>query len=184
VINLKVELKRLTENELELQMNWRMREDITKYLFTDPKLTLEGQLKWFNKIKNDNSQIRWTIYADDIPVGSIFLNEIDYTHKRCEIGWFIADKKVRSLELAMMLQQNMYDYIFDTLRLNRVYGYIIDTNKRVLILNTYCGFGIEGLLKEHVYKGGAFHDAHVVGLTNEIWQEKKKKFDYKRINIQ
>jgi hypothetical protein len=27
---MKVELKRLTENELEMLMNWRMREDISK----------------------------------------------------------------------------------------------------------------------------------------------------------
>jgi hypothetical protein len=165
-------------------MNWRMQEDITKYLFTDPQLTLEGQKKWFEKIKNDNSQIRWTIYVDDIPVGSMFLDDINYTHKRCEMGWFIADKKVKSLELAMTLQQNMYDYVFNILKFNRVCGYIMDTNKKVLLLDIYCGFEEEGTLKDYIYKDGIYHDAYLVGLTKETWQEKKNKFNYKKINIQ
>ena len=179
-----ITLKRLTENELELLMNWRMREDITKYLFTNPQLTLEGQRKWFDKIKDDKSQIRWIIYIDDSPVGTMFLDDINYTHKRCEMGWFIADKKIRSLELAMTLQQNMYDYVFDILEFNRVCGYIMDENKKVLMLDTYCGFEYEGLLKGYIYKDKKFHDAYLVGLTKEIWQEKKKKFGYKRINIE
>ncbi len=61
-----VQLKRLTENELELLMNWRMQPDITKMMLTDPVLTLEGQKKWFEKIKNDKSQIRWIIFSDNI----------------------------------------------------------------------------------------------------------------------
>lgn len=184
MIYFKIELKRLTENELELLMNWRIQENITQYLFTNPQITLEGQKKWFEKIKNDNSQIRWIIYVNDIPVGSIYLVDIDYNNKRCELGWFIADKEVKSLELAMALQQNVFDYAFDTLKLNRVCGLIIDTNKKVLTLDKYCGFEEEGLLKGYIYKSGKFHDAYLVGLTKKVWQEKKKKFNYDKIDIQ
>ncbi len=44
-----VQLKRLTENELELLMNWRMQPDITKMMLTDPVLTLEGQKNGLKK---------------------------------------------------------------------------------------------------------------------------------------
>ncbi len=181
---MKVELKRLTENELEMLMNWRMREDISKGMFNTVKLTLEGQKAWFEKIKNDNTQIRWIIYCDGVPVGSMYLTDIDYNNKRCESGWFVAEKEYRSLKLAMALQQNMYDYVFDTLKLNKIYGYILDNNKMVLRLVKTCGIEEEGLLKKHILKNGIFHDVYVVGLTSENWKNKKSNYHYDKFNIE
>lgn len=40
---MKVELKKLQENDLEIVMDWRMRPYITKYMNTDPVLTIDGQ---------------------------------------------------------------------------------------------------------------------------------------------
>ena len=41
-----VTLRAIQESDLENIMRWRMAEDITKYMNTNPKLTLEGQKKW------------------------------------------------------------------------------------------------------------------------------------------
>lgn len=181
---MKVELRRLTENELELMMNWRMREDISQNMFSSVKLTLEGQKKWFEKIKNDPGQIRWVIYIDDVPVGSMYLVDIDYSNKRCESGWFVAEKEYRSLKLAMALQQNMFDYVFDNLELNRIFGYVMDTNEMVVKLLHLCGMQIEGKLKQHMNKDGIFHDVTLVGITQSEWKEKKSKFKYDKFVIE
>ena len=37
--------RKIQEKDLEKLMQWRMRPDITKYMNTDPKLTIEGQKK-------------------------------------------------------------------------------------------------------------------------------------------
>lgn len=181
---MKVELRRLTENELELLMNWRMSDEVNRYMTTSPKLTIEGQYKWFEKLKNDKTQIRWVIYIDDIPVGSMYLVDIDYSNKRCESGWFVAEKEYRSLKLAMALQQNMFDYIFYTMGLNRNYGYIIDDNKMLLRLMKLCGDEEEGLLRQHVLKDEIFHDVYVVGITKDLWIQKRKQFNYEKYYIE
>ena len=41
-----INLRTIRDDDLEMIMNWRMRPDITKYMNTNPKLTLEGQRKW------------------------------------------------------------------------------------------------------------------------------------------
>ena len=182
---MKVELKRLAEHELELMMNWRMREDISAMMLTSVNLTLEGQYKWFDKIKNDKSQIRWVIYYEDVPIGSMYLTDIDYFNKRCESGWFVAEQKYRSLKLAKDLQQNMFDYVFDILEINRIYGYVIDSNIQALnLLVRVCGLNNEGILKQHIYKDGLFRDITVVGLIKDDWQEKKLKFNYEKYFIE
>lgn len=40
-----VTLRKVTEGDLEQIMRWRMDPEITRYMNTDPKLTLEGQKK-------------------------------------------------------------------------------------------------------------------------------------------
>lgn len=177
-------LKRITENELETLMNWRMREDISDMMFTDVKLTMETQRKWYEKVKADPTQIRWIIFADDVPIGSMYLTDIDRNNKRCESGWLVAEKEYRSLKLAMALQQNMLDFAFDVLGLNRVYGQIIDDNPGVLRLVKLCGLDQEGTLRQHVCKNGKFHDVFCVGITKDAWHEKRETYHYEKIAIE
>ena len=47
-----VTLRKVTEGDLEQIMRWRMDPEITRYMNTDPKLTLEGQKKWFAKVQS------------------------------------------------------------------------------------------------------------------------------------
>lgn len=170
-----IELTRLTENDLELMMEWRMRPEIDAMMFNTVHLTLEGQKAWFAKIKDSDTQIRWVVRNNGTPIGSLYFTDIDRKNLRCESGWFVADKTGLQLTDIMALQQNSYDYAFDVLGLNRVYGYVMDTNKGLLRLLACCGFKYEGELAEHIIKDGVKHNVHVVGLTKGQWKETKEK---------
>ncbi len=179
-----LELRRLTENELELMMNWRMREDISRTLFSDVKLTLEGQKKWYEKIKDSKNEIRWVIWKDNKPIGSMYVDHIDYDNSRCESGWFLAEKEGMGFEAVISLQRNLNNYVFDTLGLNRMSGEIIDTNKPLVRIIEICGSKCEGVLRQHVRKNGVFHDVYLVGITKDMWYEKRDKMEIVPINIE
>ncbi len=179
-----IELKRLTENELELMMNWRMRQGISKMMFNNVKLTIEGQRKWFEKIKDSTTEIRWVIWKDEVPVGSMYFVDIDRNNMRCESGWFIAEKEGFGFEQVIALQRNSFDYAFDVLGLNRIYGSIMDINKGLPRMLEMCGIDKEGVMKQHVCKDGVFHDITIVGLTKDVWKVKKKSLKYERIYIE
>ena len=53
MINVSAKARKIKEEDLEMIMNWRMSPEVTKYMTTDPKLTLDGQKKWLRKI-NEN----------------------------------------------------------------------------------------------------------------------------------
>lgn len=181
---MKIELRRVTENDLEVLMNWRNSEEISQTLFTNVKLTMEDQRRWFEKLQKDDTQIRWIVFADDKPIGSMYLVDIDYVNKRCEHGWFIAEKEYRSFPFALSLRWNMYDYVFDRLNLNRLYGYVMDNNKGVIKLIKIGGPEMEGTLKEHVCKDGVYHDVAVFGITKSMWHEKKSSFKYEKYSME
>lgn len=179
-----LELRRLTENELELLMNWRMRPDISAMMFNTVKLTMEGQKKWFDRIKNSETEIRWIVWNNGKPVGSMYFVDIDRQNSRCESGWFLAEKDGMDLASVIALQRNTYDYAFDVLKLNRIYGYVIDDNKNAVRLVEMCGVNNEGLLVQHILKDSEFHDVYVVGITKSHWQEKKKSMKYSHIPVE
>lgn len=181
---MKIALKRVTGNDLKTLMDWRNSEEISKTLFTDVTLTMEGQIKWYKKLCKDESQIRWIVFADDKPIGTMFLTDIDYFNKRCEHGWFIAEKEYRSINLALSLRWNMYDYVFDRLGLNRLYGYVLAENKGVVRLIKIGGPELEGIMKQHIFKRGEFHDVVVFGITKEMWHNRRSEFTYEKFDME
>lgn len=176
-------LRPIQENELEMIMNWRMMPEITKFMYTDPVLTLESQTKWFHSLNERNDVIPFMIEVDGIPCGILNITDIDYTNKRCSWGYYIAIKEKRSLPLAMALEWNLYDYVFDVLKLNKLEGEIFSFNKGVLRIHQMCGSEIEGVLKQHVCKNGVFYDVTVTGILKENWKKIRAKYKYEKIRF-
>ena len=61
-----IQLRKIRETDLEKIMKWRMSPEVTKYMFTDPKLTMEKQVIWYNKIQNNEACQYWIILFDEI----------------------------------------------------------------------------------------------------------------------
>jgi UDP-4-amino-4,6-dideoxy-N-acetyl-beta-L-altrosamine N-acetyltransferase len=165
-------------------MEWRMRPDITKHMCTDPQLTLEGQRKWFAKLSSDPSQCYWVVEINGKPVGVVNLTSIDCQSRMCVWGYYIADLSARSLKLAMFLELNVYDFVFERLGLNRLYGYILDENMAIMRLHERCGSKVEGTLRQHIRKYGVYHDLIAVGILAEEWREIKPTITYDVYDIE
>ena len=110
--------------------------------------------------------------------------EIDRINSRCSSGYYIAEKGVRSLKLAMFLEWNLYDYAFDVLKLNKLYGEVWTENEYVLQLHIMCGWTQEGILRQHIYKNGVFHDVSVGSILAEKWFAKRVNIKYDRFNFE
>lgn len=176
-------LRPIQENELEMIMNWRMQPEITKYMYTDPELTIEKQLTWFRSLKTKNDTFIFMIEVDSIPCGILNITNIDYINKRCTWGYYMAVKEKRSLPLAMSLEWNLYDYVFDVLDMNKLIGEIFSFNKGVIGIHKKCGSSVEGVLKQHILKNGTFYDVTVAGILRDTWYEIRPKFNYEKIQF-
>lgn len=177
---MKVYLRKIQEKDLEMIRKWRMREDITKYMNTDPVLTLEGQQEWLKKIEQDNTVRNWVIEVDDIPVGVLGLLEIDEKNQRCSWGYYIAEKKCRSLKLAMAIEWNLYDYVFEKMKFNKLMNEVLAFNKEVVTIHKMCGSECVGTLKAHVFKKDTFYDVVLIEITKERWVAIREKYIYER----
>ena len=96
-----VTLRPIEEGDLEKIMRWRMDEEITRFMNTNPKLTLEGQKRWLSSIRANVDVRYWLILVDQTPAGVINLTGLK--NPQGNLGWayYMGEKKLRSLKTAL-----------------------------------------------------------------------------------
>lgn len=164
--------RHINESDLGMIMKWRMMSEITKYMNTDPVLTLEGQKKWYEKIKSNHEEHHWILEVDGVPSGVVSL--VGYDGHKIHTGVYIAVKEKRSLKLTLYLQWNLYKYAFEKLGVDKVCEEVFCENKQVNRMLDMCGSKREGLLRHHVLKNGKYYDVVVRGILKEEWEEVEK----------
>jgi len=179
-----LELVNIKQEDLPLIMNWRILPEVTKYMYTDPKLTLDGQIAWYNSLEEDKTSKYWIIKMDGIKIGVINLRDIDYINRRCTWGYYIGDTSFRGRGIATLLECNMYDYVFEKLGLNKFWCEVFTFNEKVISIHEKFGSTVEGTLKQHIYKNGEYYDIVVMGITKDRWTKIKSKFNYDKIFIE
>lgn len=83
--------KKLEESDLELVLEWRTSDHVTRYMYTDIEKNMENQRKWFKRISQDDSQFYWIIQYNQNPIGLISLNQIDRVNKKATFGYYLGD---------------------------------------------------------------------------------------------
>ena len=184
--------RKIKENDLKMIMDWRMLPEITRYLNTNPKLTMERQYSWFHKIKaeeeksieNGRKDFYWILEVDEIPVGFVSLVNADSSAKKIETGVYIAVKGKRSMRLAIDIQWNLYDYAFGVLNMHKVCEEVFEANSAVNRILDMCGSKREGVLRDHVCKEGQYYNVVVRGILKDEWMKKKKDLNYNVIEFE
>lgn len=177
---MELRLRPLTEADMEQTMRWRMDPDITRYMNTDPVLTLEGQMQWLARIRRDPGVRYWMIVVDGEEAGVINLADIDLARRESGWGYYVGEKRLRSLKLSLTLEWNLYDYVFETMGLERLHNEVLSVNEGVIKLHLLCGSSIDAVYPARVEKNGIRYDVTAISITSRAWAEKKKTVTYDR----
>ncbi|KLU65868.1 putative ribosomal N-acetyltransferase YdaF [Desulfosporosinus acididurans] len=179
-----VQWRKIQESDLEMIMNWRMRPDITRVMFTDPVLTLDGQREWFRRIQTDPTQKHWITMVHDKPVGIASLVGIDYQNLCCKSGGYIAERQDRDFGTVIAQETGLLTAAFDILKLNRIQAEVMSNNQRVAKMLVLNGYTQEGVLRKAVYKNGEYFDVIVCSMLKEEWAAGKTRFKYNKLEIE
>ncbi len=168
----------IVEDDLEMIMNWRMSPTVTAYMNTNPKLTLAGQREWFFSLKGKETVKYWVIEVDNRPAGMIYLVDIDHEHKSTSWGYYVGEKKLRSMELAISLELSLYKYVFENMGFEKVYCEVFSINEGVGRLHQPCGCKVLDIVEEEVEKEGIKYDVTHFGITRHEWEVNKTGYHY------
>lgn len=167
---------KLKEEHLEMLLQWRTKDFVTRYMLTSIDNKIENQRKWFYSISNNDQYKYWVIYFKSIPVGVVNLAEIDSINLKCSAGYYIGDENFKSL--GAIILPYLYNYIFRTLGYRKVFGGVVADNKSILAIHKMHGYRVIGFYEKHVKKGNDFSDIILVELMADVWLNKKKYVTY------
>ena len=159
--------------------NWYMwfnDEETTQYMqkhyFPNTKRL---QTEYFvNEIEGNDKKLQLGIVnkKDNIMVGIISFNNIDYINRKCEVSCIIGENKYRDMKNYIEAYQLIIKHGFESLNLNRISG---GTIKKELedILCKFLGFKSEGTLRECVFKHGKYYDVYCHSIISQDYLKKK-----------
>lgn len=167
-----VTLRAMSEKDLQLVCD----------MFNDPELenlvvgwsfpiSYEQQKKWFENHFNDNANFRFIIETkEDGAIGVATLTGIDWKNRRATHGIKLASLKSRTRGVGTDTVMAIMRYAFDELGLHRLDGSWFEFNTASKKLYTKCGWSVEGIRKEYVYKRGEFRDLTIVGILESDYR--------------
>lgn len=178
-----MELRKVMIDDLEMLLQWRMDPEVTRFMYTDPKLTIEDQKEWFTSIQKDETSRYWIIRFDGIDIGLINITKIDTVHKRCLWAYYIADMSMRGKGIGKDLECNIYDYVFQNLGLEKLCCEVFSFNEKVVQIHERFGSRREGYYRNHIWKNGISYDVVAMAILKGEWEIIRKGTNYNKISI-
>ena len=117
------------------------------------------------------SSLHFAIHTreEDLLIGYGMIAFIDRYNRSCRLGITIGAKGLWGQGYAKEALRAVIAYCFQTLNMNRVGAEIYSFNLRSVALFEHLGFTREGIVRQCVYKKGAFEDEYIYGLLREEW---------------
>ena len=179
-----LELRKISKSDLGMIMEWRMNPEVTKYMYTDPKLTMESQLRWFEHISMDSTSLYWIIKFDGVDIGLLSLYDIDVKNLRCSWAYYLGDQSMRGKGLGRELECNIYDYVFYKLNLEKLWCEVFAFNDKVVKIHEHFGSRREGFYRNHIIKNGEHFDVVAMAILKDEWQVLRKGFVYNEAHFE
>jgi diamine N-acetyltransferase len=165
-----VNLRPLVVEDAEITLQWRLSERAK--LLNKGAENLEQQKRWIASRPDDEYNFVIEL-KNGKPVGMLSIAHIEKTHRRCEPTRFLIgdEESSQGLPVAVEAMKLLYGFIFDTLKLRRIGGTVVQDYPLMAKWQKYLGMKQEGILREHYYINGHFQDAIVLGLLEEEYRK-------------
>jgi len=173
----KVVLRAITRADLPACVRWFNDPEVTSFLGgTMWPMSAESEERWFERQVETGSMILAieTLDTADPPsvhIGNISLMDPSERNRYAELGIVLGEKAFWSHGYGRDAIKTLLRYAFDELNYNRVHLRVYDFNPRGIRCYQACGFMIEGCLRQHIFRHGAWHDEIVMGVLRDEFRE-------------
>lgn len=162
-------LRPLAAADAEITLKWRL-STRARYLQRGARTT-EEQRAWIAS-KLATNELNFIIEYKDKPVGMIALLEINQIHKSVEMGRLLIGEEdwVGKAPVAFEADLMLCDYAFDTLKMHKIYGDVLEDNQGMLRTRFYLGYKNDGVLREHYFFDGVFKNTIAVSILEDEYR--------------
>lgn len=109
-------------------------------------------------------------------IGSLALFDINWHHRFARIGISIG-KPYQGKGYGTDAIRVLADFAFQQMNLRKIKLTVFAFNRRAIRAYQKCGFQVEGILREELYRNGRYHDVLVMGLLRSDFALKERDSD-------
>ena len=171
------------EADAELIYKWK-NDDSLKHLNTGLNRCMckEEALEWVKaRMRHQDYRVFWAICAKDTGkmIGYACLTDIHYINSSANFsGILIGDKDYQDGMAWIETYLFVYEYVFERLNLNRIYGRAIHEHKTTLAMREAMFSTTEGILRQDVFKNGRYYDVSISSILKDEYFAHKANGDY------
>ncbi|MBR3761979.1 MAG: GNAT family N-acetyltransferase [Lachnospiraceae bacterium] len=164
-----VYLRPMTEADTDMVVAWRNKPSVKNYFIYQADFTREGHLRWLHEVVEKGHACQMIICdkEGDVPLGSVYIRDIDHSHHKGEYGIFIGEESARGRGIGTEAARLMIEHGFKELGLHRIYLRALAGNDAAVRSYEKAGFKHEGYLRDDVYINGKYVDIVWMAIVNE-----------------
>ena len=143
-------------------------------------VSLAQQEKWFERNIIPDTTHRWIVESEEMGVlGLTGLWQIDWQSRQALTGLKLGNKDIRGKGYGTDSIMALMAYAFLEVGLHRLWAEIIDYN--IASYRAYvqkCGWKVEGVLRDAIYREGQYHDLLRVAILKDEFLAHPQSQDY------
>jgi len=165
----------LSNEEMEIIRRIRNHPEVKKWMFSDHEITENEHQKFIEYLKKDKQNLYFLVLQDNLYLGVICLNRIDFKNRHAFLGLYSnPEKKIKNAGL--IIGKTLLKLAFDHLKLHTLKLEVLENNQRAINFYKKLGFKEEGRLREFVFKEDIWYDAIIMGITEKEYKENEENY--------
>ena len=170
-----INIRPIVLDDTDLIVEWRNADAVRSNLFSQSEITRESHIRFFNEMVITGKYHQFIIELDHdatkVPIGTIFLKNIDRTNEKCELGIFIGSQIERGRGYGTKAISRVLEYAFMQLSVNKVYLTVFNDNHPAIRSYEKAGFTLDGILRDDVLINGRFRDVTIMSILRKEWEK-------------
>ena len=103
-------------------------------------------------------------------IGTVILENIDEKNKKASVSIKIGTKELKNKGYGTETLKLILNYAFEELKLHRIYANVLEYNEPSRKLFVKCGFKVEGVQRQSIYKNKEFYDLIMFSILKEEYE--------------
>ncbi|WP_242655192.1 UDP-4-amino-4,6-dideoxy-N-acetyl-beta-L-altrosamine N-acetyltransferase [Clostridium cellulovorans] len=162
-------MREINKDDTTNIIEWRNSNEVRKFFIDQQLLTEEIHMSWLksNVETGRAKQFIIVLKEEELPIGSVFLKDIDLKNSKAEFGIFIGEEFGRGKGHGREALKIIVDYGFKVMKLNKIFLRVLEENKAAIKCYQSAGFVYEGIFKDDIKSGNQYKNLIFMALFNK-----------------
>jgi UDP-4-amino-4,6-dideoxy-N-acetyl-beta-L-altrosamine N-acetyltransferase len=162
-------LREIASHDSSVLLQWHNSDHIRAASFNDHLMTEQEHQQWFDSLKTERRSKHLIFESRQVPLGLVRFAHIEKRHNTAQWGFYLGDTQLPK-GTGTVLTYFGLEYAFSELQVRKITAEVLADNSKSIRLHEKLGFVKEGHFREHIFKGGVFHDVLIFALFVHDWR--------------